>query len=486
MFYNLLAGMFSNDLAVDLGTANTLVYVRGEGIVLNEPSIVAIHQADHSVLAVGHEAKAMLGRTPGNIVAIRPLKDGVIADFDVTEKMLHYFINKVHRRRTLVRPRIVVGVPSGITQVEKRAVRDSAMQAGAREVYLIEEPMAAAIGAGLPIQEPGGNMIVDIGGCTTEVAVISLSGIVYAKSVRIAGDEMDEAIVQYIRKHYNLLVGERRAEEIKVTLGSAYPMGGERRTMEVKGRDLIDGIPKTIVITDEEIREALREPQARGYGASARARLALVTTPVQAGVARAHRAAFGIWDTYQDWKNVRAENRRLRDDNQRLRVEALRVGETTDENRRLRRLLAFQERLPLKTLSGEVIARDWGGWIRSLTVNRGRGDHVPRLAAVISPDGLIGRIVDVRPGAAIVQVLTDPASTVGAHIVRTRASGIVEGDPRGTLRFKYLARGGTGIEVGDVLVTSGQGALFPRGIPIGRVRAIDDRGSALLHYAVLG
>src|SRR5881397_1992116 len=246
MFYNLLAGMFSNDLAIDLGTANTLVYVRGEGIVLNEPSIVAIHQADHSVLAVGREAKAMLGRTPGNIVAIRPLKDGVIADFDVTEKMLHYFISKVHRRRTLVRPRIVIGVPSGITQVEKRAVRDSAMQAGAREVY--------------PIQEPGGNMIVDIGGGTTEVAVISLSGIVYSKSVRIAGDEMDEAIVQYIRKHYNLLVGERRAEEIKVTLGSAYPMGGDRRTMEVKGRDLIDGIPKTIVITDEEIREALREP----------------------------------------------------------------------------------------------------------------------------------------------------------------------------------------------------------------------------------
>jgi len=260
MLLNFLAGLFSNDLAIDLGTANTLVYVRGEGIVMNEPSIVAIHQADHSVLAVGHEAKAMMGRTPGNILAIRPLKDGVIADFDVTEKMLHYFISKVHRRRTLVHPRIVIGVPSGITQVEKRAVRDSAMQAGAREVYLIEEPMAAAIGAGLPIQEPGGNMIVDMGGGTTEVAVISLSGIVYSKSVRIAGDEMDEAIVQYIRKHYNLLVGERRAEEIKIKLGSAYPMAGERATMEVKGRDLIDGIPKTIVVTDEEIREALREP----------------------------------------------------------------------------------------------------------------------------------------------------------------------------------------------------------------------------------
>jgi rod shape-determining protein MreB and related proteins len=259
MLIGLLAGLFSNDLAIDLGTANTLVYVRGEGIVMNEPSIVAIHVTDHSVLAVGHEAKAMLGRTPGNITAIRPLKDGVIADFDVTEKMLHYFINKVHRRRTLVHPRIVIGVPSGITQVEKRAVRDSAVQAGAREVYLIEEPMAAAIGAGLPIQEPGGNMIVDVGGGTTEVAVISLSGIVYSKSVRIAGDEMDEAIVQFIRKHYNLLVGERRAEEIKIKLGSAYPVG-ERLTMEVKGRDLIDGIPKTIVVTDEEVREALREP----------------------------------------------------------------------------------------------------------------------------------------------------------------------------------------------------------------------------------
>ena len=260
MLFNVLAGFFSNDMAVDLGTANTLVYVKGEGIVLNEPSIVAIHQADNTVLAVGKEAKAMLGRTPGNIVAIRPLKDGVIADFDVTEKMLGYFIRRVHKRRALVRPRIVIGVPSGITQVEKRAVRDSAMQAGAREVYLIEEPMAAAIGAGMPITEPGGNMIVDIGGGTTEVAVISLSGIVYSRSVRIAGDEMDEAIVQYIRKNYNLLVGERRAEEIKIKLGSAYPIDGDRRTVEVKGRDLIDGIPKTIVIGDDEIREALREP----------------------------------------------------------------------------------------------------------------------------------------------------------------------------------------------------------------------------------
>src|SRR5437879_2452878 len=258
--FNYLFSLFSNDMGIDLGTANTLVYVKGQGIILREPSVVAIEKDTHRVIAIGIEAKKMLGKTPANIIAVRPLRNGVIADFEVTEQMIRYFIKKVHNRRSLLHPRIVIGIPSGITEVERRAVRESAEQAGAREVYLIEEPMAAAIGANLPINEPFGNMIVDIGGGTTEVAVISLSGIVYAKSVRIAGDEMDEAIVQYIRKHYNLLVGERRAEEIKVTLGSAYPMGGDRRTMEVKGRDLIDGIPKTIVITDEEIREALREP----------------------------------------------------------------------------------------------------------------------------------------------------------------------------------------------------------------------------------
>src|SRR3989337_562203 len=260
MIFDSILGFFSNDLAVDLGTANTVVFVKGKGIVLREPSVVAIHNESKDVLAVGSEAKQMLGRTPGNIVAIRPMRDGVIANFEVTEAMIKHFIRRVHNRKTLVRPRVVIAVPSGITQVEKRAVRDSAISAGAREVYLMEEPMAAAIGVGLPISNPIGNMIVDVGGGTTEVAIISLSGIVYSKSVRIAGDEMDEAIVQYIKKNYNLLVGERRAEEIKIKLGSAYPMGGERATMEVKGRDLIDGIPKTIVVTDEEIREALREP----------------------------------------------------------------------------------------------------------------------------------------------------------------------------------------------------------------------------------
>jgi len=259
MIFNWFYGLFSSDLAIDLGTANTLIYVRGKGIVLSEPSVVAIKKGTNQVLKVGKEAKEMLGRTPASIVAIRPMRDGVIADFDVTEQMIRAFIVKIHNRKALVRPRIVVGVPSCITQVEKRAIRDSAEQAGAREVYLMEEPMAAAIGAGLPVQEPSGNMIVDIGGGTTEVAVISLSGIVYSQSIRIAGDEMDEAIIQYLKRKYNLLVGERTSENIKIQIGSAYPFD-EPRKMEVKGRDLVDGIPKALTVTDSDIREALHDP----------------------------------------------------------------------------------------------------------------------------------------------------------------------------------------------------------------------------------
>ena len=262
MFLNPLFGLFSNDLAIDLGTANTLIYVKHEGIVCNEPSVVAVQRNDRGgkkVLAVGTEAKRMLGRTPGNIVAVRPLKDGVIADFEITEAMLRYFIRKVHNRNTLVRPRIIIGVPFGITEVEKRAVRESAESAGAREVYLIEQPMAAAIGSGLPITEPTGNMIVDIGGGTTEVAVISLSGIVFSRSVRVGGDKMDEAIAQFIKRKHNLLVGERTSELIKITIGSAYP-GEQSQTMEIKGRDIVAGIPKTVMITDGEIRDSLLDP----------------------------------------------------------------------------------------------------------------------------------------------------------------------------------------------------------------------------------
>jgi len=250
---------FSNDIGIDLGTATTLVYVKGKGIVLCEPSVVAVERGTSHVLAVGEEAKRMLGRTPGNIIAIRPMRDGVITNFEVTEAMLRHFIRKVRHRRFQIRPRIVIAIPSGITEVERRAVKESAERAGARDVFLIEEPIAAAIGVGLPIQEPVGNMIIDIGGGTTEIAVISLAGIVFSKSIRIGGDEMDEAIIEYLKKTYNLMVGERTAEDIKIKIGSAYPLEDEM-SLEVKGRDLIAGLPKAVTITSEEIRESLQEP----------------------------------------------------------------------------------------------------------------------------------------------------------------------------------------------------------------------------------
>ncbi|HEX6852684.1 MAG TPA: rod shape-determining protein, partial [Candidatus Polarisedimenticolaceae bacterium] len=270
-----LLSMFSNDLAIDLGTANSLVYARGRGIVVSEPSIVAVNQKTGAVEAVGAAAKEMLGRTPGNIVAIRPMKDGVIADFEHTERMLSHFIEKAHNRKFGVRPRIVIGVPSEITQVEKRAVRDSALKAKATEVFLVEQAMMAAIGAGLPITEPTGNMVLDIGGGTSDVAVISMAGIVYSRSVRVAGNEMDEAIIQYIKRKYNLLIGERTAEEVKIRLGSAFPLD-EELTLEIKGRDLVEGVPKTIVVSDEEIREALAETVATIIEA---VRVALEQTP---------------------------------------------------------------------------------------------------------------------------------------------------------------------------------------------------------------
>jgi rod shape-determining protein MreB and related proteins len=251
-----LFGYFSNDIGIDLGTANTLVYVKDKGIVLREPSVVAISTSSRKVLAVGEEAKRMLGRTPGNILAIRPMKDGVIADFDITEAMLRYFIRKVHSTSFRVAPRVIIAIPSGITEVEKRAVKESATHAGAREVLTIEEPMAAAIGVGLPVEEPAANMIVDIGGGTTEIAIISLAGVVFSKSIRVAGDELDNAIINYMKRAYNLLIGERTAEEIKIKIGSAYPLE-EELAMEVKGRDSVAGLPKTIHITSQEIREAL-------------------------------------------------------------------------------------------------------------------------------------------------------------------------------------------------------------------------------------
>ena len=262
MAFNFFSNFIANDMAVDLGTSNTLIYMKGKGIVCNEPSVVAVQQdgkGGNHIVAVGTDAKEMIGRTPGQVTAIRPIQDGVIADFEMTEVMLRYFINKVHSSRAMIKPRIVICVPNGITEVEKRAVKESAESAGAREVYLIEEPMAAAIGADLPVEDPSGNMIVDIGGGTTEVAVISLAGIVYSRSVRVGGDKMDEAIIQHIKKRYNLLIGERSAEDIKIEIGNAYP-DDESERMKIKGRDMIAGVPRTVEINSDEIREALTEP----------------------------------------------------------------------------------------------------------------------------------------------------------------------------------------------------------------------------------
>ncbi len=260
MFLDSIAGWFTNDISIDLGTANTLIYVKRKGIVLNEPSVAAIDKSTGKVIAVGNEAKAMLGRTPGEIVAVRPMKDGVIADFETTEALLREFILKVSKRKFFVRPRIMICVPSGITEVEKRAVRDSAENAGAREVFLVAEPVAAAIGVGLPVDKPSGNMVIDIGGGTTEIAVIALSGIVTATSIRVGGDKMDEAIVQFVKRSYNLLIGDQTAENIKMKIGSAYPLENGEEEMEIKGRDLVAGIPKTIVINSVEVRNALKEP----------------------------------------------------------------------------------------------------------------------------------------------------------------------------------------------------------------------------------
>ncbi|HCC68636.1 MAG TPA: rod shape-determining protein [Nitrospiraceae bacterium] len=259
MFLNKIFGLFSNDLAIDLGTANTLVFVKGKGIVCNEPSIVAIQKDTNRVIAVGAEAKRMFGKTPMNIIAMRPMKDGVIADFDKTGEMLRYFIRKAHNSRSFISPRVVVGVPSGITQVEQRAVKDAVQASGARDVYLIEEPMAAALGVGLPIGEPSGNMIVDIGGGTTDVAVIAIHGVVYSKAVRVGGDKMDEAIISFIKNKFKVLIGEKTAEDVKMQIGSAYKLNEKNKTMEIKGRDIISGIPRTLTITEDDVRSAISE-----------------------------------------------------------------------------------------------------------------------------------------------------------------------------------------------------------------------------------
>src|SRR5438876_325118 len=466
-----MLSLFSSDLAIDLGTANTCVYARGKGIVVNEPSIVAINKVNGRVEAVGKDAKDMLGRTPGNIVAIKPMKDGVIADFEVTEKMLTYFIKKAHNRNVWVRPRIVIGVPSEITQVEKRAVKDSAYRAKASEVHLVEEAMAAAIGAGMPITEPSGNMIVDIGGGTTDIAVISLAGIVYSKSVRVAGNEMDESVIQYIKKKYNLLIGERTAEQIKLEIGSAFPLD-EPMTMEIKGRDLIEGIPKTLTITDAEIREALAEPISIIVNA---VRVALERTPPELSADIVDRGIV-LTGGGSLLKNLDKHGRMAA-----LEMELQRQQDRLREADRLREIADVKPSLPFDTLLAQVIATDGVPWYRTVTLNRGRADGIALNAPVISTTGVVGRVVAVGPRAAKVQLLLDHESGLGVRIERSRITAVVSGqagfaDHVGNMMAMKFVPVLADVTVGDVVVTSGLDRMFPKGLMVGRVQSVKATG----------
>src|SRR5260221_468738 len=434
--FNGIFGLFSNDIGIDLGTANTVVYVKDQGIVLREPSVVAVRSGSSHVLAVGDEAKRMLGRTPGNIVAVRPLKDGVIADFEMTEAMLRHFITKVHSSKW-VRPRVVIAVPSGITEVEKRAVKESAAHAGAREVYLIEEPMAAAIGVGLPVQDAAGNMIIDIGGGTTEVALISLSGIVFSRSVRVAGDELDEAIVQYMKRAYNLMVGERTAEEIKIKIGSAYPSEKET-SVEVKGRDLVAGLPKTLMITSQEVREALLEPISAilgyflSFGADTtrkfQASIYQMLAPFFTTGSGLQKQITSVRTGLKSLEELEKENASLRVDNRQLRATNSALRDVEHEVNRLRHALNYRERSVFKLIPAEIVTRDASTWWHTVTINRGKEDHIETDMPVVTDEGLVGKTTTVSNTISVVLLVTDENCKVAASVEGTREQGIVAGE----------------------------------------------------------
>src|SRR5437867_2058807 len=537
--FNGLFGWLSSDIGIDLGTANTLVYVKDQGIVLREPSVVAVQAGTNRVLAVGDEAKRMLGRTPANIVAVRPLKDGVIADFEVTEAMLRHFISKVHNRRVRARPRVVIAVPSGITEVEKRAVRESATHAGAREVYLIEEPMAAAIGVGLPVQDPAGNMIIDIGGGTTEVALISLSGIVFSRSVRVAGDELDEAIVQYMKRAYNLMVGERTAEEIKIKIGSAYPSEKET-SVEVKGRDLVAGLPKTLMITSQEVREALLEPISTivdsvritlercppelsadlvdrglvlvgggalllmfdgilGYFLSFgpettqkfKVSIYRLLAPFLTGGSGIKKQITSVRSGLRSLDELEHENAALQVENRELRATNHGLRDVEHEVNRLRHALNYRERSVFKLIAAEIVARDSSTWWRTVTINRGRRDGVETDMPVVTDEGLIGKTTTVSDSISVVLLVSDENCRVASSVEGSREQGIVSGERVTTgltplLDLNFLSKQAD-LKPGQKVYTSGVGGVFPSGLLIGvvksfRVRELD--GQAQLTSAV--
>ncbi len=521
-----LRGMFSSDLSIDLGTANTLIYVRERGIVLNEPSVVAIrsHGSQKSVVAVGTEAKRMLGRTPGNIAAIRPMKDGVIADFSVCEKMLQYFINKVHENSFLQpSPRVLICVPCKSTQVERRAIRESALGAGAREVFLIEEPMAAAIGAGLPVEEARGSMVVDIGGGTTEIALISLNGVVYAESVRVGGDRFDEAIVTYVRRNYGSLIGESTAERIKQEIGTAFP-GGDVREVDVRGRNLAEGVPRSFTLNSNEVLEALQESLAtivqavksaleqsppelasdiaeRGlvltgggallrdldkvlsvslmvvdarfdYLEPVRSKLGMVLTPFYGLAEMPVRAWEGVRDQFSSRSELIAENERLKAESLLMQRRVQKLAALTEQNVRLRELLNSAALVDDKVLVSELIGVDPNPFTQRIMIDKGENDGVFVGQPVLDASGLMGQVVEVMPYTARVLLLTDTTHSIPVQVNRNglRAIAVGTGNPE-RLELRYVADTAD-IKEGDLLVSSGLGQRFPAGYPVATVKEV--------------
>ena len=529
--FGALFGVFSKDLGIDLGTANTLVHVQGKGVVLSEPSVVAIDKKTKQVLAVGAEAKRMVGRTPANIVAVRPLKDGVIADFEIVEQMLRYFIGKVHTGFLMPRPRVVVGIPSGVTEVEKRAVHDAAIRAGAREAFLIEEPMAAAIGAGLPVHEPTGNMVVDIGGGTTEVAVISLEGIVVSRSLRVAGDEIDEAILQYARREHSLAVGERTAEETKIKIGSAYNTGSERM-VELRGRDLITGLPKVVEVTSSDIREAIANPVNQiveevkvcveetppelvadimesgitlaGGGAllagmsitllvldqthqlqPAEEAAAQLLTPAQTALTSKTDPFFEFWSTVSQISQLRQENESLRQRVAQLEAQSTDLARIETENETMRAQLKYAQASPrFQLLPATVVGKDLHGLNDFIEVDRGAADGLKPRMTVVSPEGyLVGRILTVTEHRARVLIITNPSSSVAAVISKdAKAEDVVDGKVHGRLAMSSIPQTAK-LNVGEDVFTSGLGGNFPKGLKIGQIATLNNSDVQLFQQA---
>ncbi|MBI3242360.1 MAG: rod shape-determining protein MreC [Chloroflexi bacterium] len=509
---NWLLGLFSLDIGIDLGTANTLVYVRNKGIVINEPSWVAIDKKTRRPLAIGAEAKELAGRTPANIVAVRPIRDGVISEFEITQAMLEYFIAKAHEQSIvpIPRPRVVIGIPSGVTEVEKRAVYDAAVAAGARESYLIEEPMAAALGAGLPVGEARGTMVVDIGGGTTEVAVFSMGGIVVSRSLRVAGDEMDTDIITYARNKYNLLIGERMAERVKVTVGSAYPLR-EEKTITLRGRNLVSGLPESVEVSSIEVREALSgsvqtiidslketidetPPEIiadlmetgalsiaiivmgqRGMLNSLESGLLAPLAPIQTFVAGVFNNIYNTLNAPSDLEALRARNAELEQQVAQLTGENAQLREAQAQLGVVSALLDYARDNPGRSyLAADVVGRDESLFLSYVLLNQGAGDGVGRDMIVVTDRGLVGTVTEVTANASKVLLITDASAAVNVRLQNSRTEGVVTGQQSGELRLNFIPVD-VDLQPGELALTSGLGSQFPPGIVVGQVASVRKR-----------